>query len=309
MNDYAVLIAGVICAAIGGELFVRGSVGLALFLRISPGIVAATVAAFATSSPELSVAVSASLAGRPQITLGDALGSNVVNVALILGLALCFAGIHCSRNSIRRDFSVALLTPVITTILLLDGEISRLDGGLMLGVFAAWMWATIVEARKQRGAVVVAMDEAPEALRVLIALVGGLCLLVAAGYLVVAGARGIALAFGLGEFVVGAVIVAVGTSVPELATTLVASLHGHAEVGLGTVLGSNIFNGFFIVSVAAMIHPITVSLYEVAVALSFGVLALLLACPGRSGFLGRWRGGMLLSSYVAYVSLLLWRQG
>ena len=122
MNDYLALILGVVCAGIGGELFVRGAVGLASWARISPGIVGATVVAFATSSPELSVSINAALAGKPQIGLGNALGSNVVNVALILGLALLISGIQSPRDSIKRDFPVALLIPIITGVLFLDAR-------------------------------------------------------------------------------------------------------------------------------------------------------------------------------------------
>ena len=152
MNDYLALILGVGCAGIGGELFVRGAVGLAFWARISPGIIGATVVAFATSSPELSVSINAALAGKPQIGLGDALGSNVVNVALILALALLISGIQSPRDSIKRDFPVALLIPIITGVLFLDGELSRLDGLLMLGMFIAWLVAAVIEARKQRSA-------------------------------------------------------------------------------------------------------------------------------------------------------------
>jgi len=140
MNDYVALISGVVCAGIGGELFVRGAVGLAHWARVSPGIIGATVAAFATSSPELSVAISSAMAGDPQIALGDALGSNVVNVALILALALMISGIQSSRGSVKRDFSVALLIPIVTGVLFFDGELSRFDGLLMMGMFLFGLW-------------------------------------------------------------------------------------------------------------------------------------------------------------------------
>ena len=270
MNDYVALSMGVVCAGIGGELFVRGAVGLAFWARISPGIVGATVVAFATSSPELSVSVNAALAGKPQIGLGDALGSNVVNVALILALALLISGIQSPRDSIKRDFPVALLIPIITGVLFLDGELSRLDGLLMLGMFITWLVAAVIEARKQRSAAEEVIGEHRRWL-VVVLCVTGLAFLVAAGNLIVAGARGIAISFGIDEFIIGATIVAVGTSVPELATTVIAKLRGHDEVGLGTILGSNIFNGLFIVAFAAMIHPITVPWHEVAIALVFGL--------------------------------------
>jgi len=300
MSPYLTLALGVLSAGIGGELFVRGTVSLATWARVAPGIVGATVAAFATSSPELSVSITSALAGTPQIALGDALGSNVVNIALILALALLISGIQSSRDSIRRDFPVAFLVPVLTVALAADGELSRLDGVLMLSIFLAWMIATVIEARRQRSAaeeVLGAHRLAPALLSAAI----GLGFLVGAGLLIVDGARAIAVSFGLSEFIIGATIVAVGTSVPELATALISKLRGHDEVGLGTVLGSNIFNGLFIVAVAALIHPIVFDAPPVRVALVFGLVAVMLTLPGKSGYIGRGRGVLLLALYVAYV--------
>ena len=304
MNDYVALILGVICAGIGGELFVRGTVGLAYWARVSPGIIGATVAAFATSSPELSVSINAAMAGKPQIALGDALGSNVVNVALILALALVISGIQCHRDSVKRDFPVALLIPIITGALFLDGELSRFDGLLMLSIFLTWLLTAIIEARKQRSAAEEVLGEHRGWLVLLSCLVG-LALLVAAGNLVVAGARGIAIAFGIDEYIIGATIVAVGTSVPELATTIIAKLRGHDEVGLGTILGSNIFNGVLVVAVAAIIHPITVEWREVAITLVFGLVALVFTYPTRTGFIEQRRGILLLVLYAAYLAASL----
>lgn len=309
MNETLTLIIGVACAAAGGELFVRGAVSMAHWLRVSPGIIGATVAAFATSSPELSVSVSAALAGDPQIALGDALGSNVVNVALILGIALVLSPIRSPRGSVKRDFPVALLVPVITALLLLDGVLSRLDGLLMLGMFLTWLAATIIEARNQRSSV----EQVLGGQRLWVALahgLGGLALLVAAGTLIVAGAKGLAIAFGVNEFVVGATLVALGTSAPELATVLIAKLRGHDEISLGTILGSNIFNGLFIVAVAASIHPIVVDWRQVAIALTFGLLALAATFPAGDGLIERRRGLLLLALYAVYVlALVQWRAG
>lgn len=307
MNDYLAFILGVACAGIGGELFVRGAVGIAHWARVSPGIIGATIAAFATSSPELSVSINAAMAGKPQIALGDALGSNVVNVALILAVALLISGIQTPRDSVKRDFPVALLIPIITGVLCLDGELSRLDGLLMLGMFLAWLVAAVIEARQQRSAAKEALGKSQRWLAA-VSGVAGLAFLLAAGNFIVAGARSIAISFGMDEFVVGATIVAVGTSVPELATTVIAKLRGHDEVGLGTILGSNIFNGIFIVAVAAMIHPITVAWREVAIALVFGLVALVFAYPTRKGFIERRRGVLLLVLYAVYLATILQHQ-
>lgn len=304
MNDYLTLFLGVVCAGLGGELFVRGAVGLAHWARISPGIIGATVAAFATSSPELSVSLSAALAGNPDIALGDALGSNVVNVSLILALALVVSGIQSPRDSIKRDFPVAVLVPVFTGVLFLDGVLSRIDGLLLLAMFLAWIVAAVLEARRQRSAAQKVLGEPRPGLVALYCL-GGLALLVAAGSLIVAGARGIAVAFGVGEFLIGATVVAIGTSAPELATTVISKLRGHDEIGLGTILGSNIFNGLFVISVAAIIHPIVVPWQEVATALAFGLLTLVVVYPPRTGFIERRRGVLLLVLYVGWLATIL----
>lgn len=304
MNHWLVLALGVVFAGIGGELFVWGAVGLAHWMRVSPGIIGATVAAFATSSPEFTVSVTAAMSGDPQIALGDAFGSNVVNVALILGIALAISGIQTPRESVKRDFPVAMLVPVITGILFLDGVLSRIDGFLLLVMFFAWLLAVVIEARRQRSAAEEVLGEHKGWLAILLCIVG-LAFLVIAGRLIVAGAKGIAISFGIDEFVIGATIVAVGTSVPELATAVIAKLRGHDEVGLGTILGSNIYNGLLIVAVAAIIFPIAVDWREVAVTLAFGLLAVVSTFPTRPGFIERRRGVLLLILYAVYLSTIL----
>lgn len=299
--DWLMLLAGVACAAVGGELFVRGSVGLARWLRIAPGIIGATVAAFSTSSPELSVSVSSAVAGTPEIAIGDALGSNVVNIALILGLALVISAIQSPRDTLRRDVPVALGVPIATSLLLIDGTLSRIDGALLLAAFLAWLVVTVLNAREARSAAASVLGGRDR----LLSLVWcglGLPLLILAGMLIVSGAKGIAASLGVAPFVIGATVVCVGTSAPELATTLIAKLRGHDEVGLGTVLGSNIFNGLLIVGTAAVIRPIRVPLADVSIALVAGLAALALSYPGRGGRISRRRGVMLLVLYAGYVA-------
>jgi cation:H+ antiporter len=244
------------------------------------------------------------LAGNPRLSLGDALGSNVVNVALILASALVISGIQCPRGSVKRDFPVALVVPMIMGVLVLDGVVSRIDGLLMLGIFVVWIAATIVEARNQRSAAARDIGVQPMG-RAMLSCVGGLVLLIAGAVFIVAGAKGIAATFGVDEFIIGATIVAVGTSTPELATAIVAKLRGHDEVGLGVILGSNIYNGLFIVGVAATIHPITVEWREIFVALVFGVVALALTFPTGQGFIERRRGVILLVLYAVYLAIIL----
>jgi len=171
-------------------------------------------------------------------------------------------------------------------------------------MFLAWFVAVIIEARKQRSAAEKILGEHRGWLIALFCL-AGITLLIAAGNLIVVGARGIAISFGIDEFIIGATIVAVGTSVPELATIVIAKLRRHDEVGLGTILGSNIFNGIFIVAVAAVINPIDVGWREVAITLMFGLVALVFTYPTRKGFIERRRGVLLLVLYAVYLGTIL----
>jgi cation:H+ antiporter len=304
MNDYFVLALGVVCAGIGGELFVRGVVGIALWARISAGIVGATVAAFATSSPELSVAIISAMAKKPDISLGAALGSNVVNVALILAIPVVMTGIKSSVDSVQRDFPFALFAPMLTAVLALDGELSRLDGALLLAAFIFWLGIVTVEVRRQRSAAEKVLGEKRGWLAMLLSLAGFLCL-IAAGRFIVTGATGIALSFGIDEFIIGATIVAIGTSIPELATCIISKIRGHDEVGVGTILGSNIFNGLFIIAVTALICPIKINLHEVLPVLAFGLITVILIWPPRHGYISRGRGVLLLALYAVYVVVVI----
>ncbi|MFM7641371.1 MAG: sodium:calcium antiporter [Cyanobium sp.] len=304
MTHGVALLLGVLCAGLGGELFVRGAVGLGHWARIPPGTIGATVAAFATSSPELSVAVQSALAGTPQIALGDALGSNVVNLCLILALPLLMAGLQVPRQDLQRDRSVVLVAPALTALLLIDGELSRGDGCLMLLLFVVWLWATVRATQRQRSSAEEVLGAHRHGL-ILASCLLGLALLVAAGFFIVVSAEGLARSFGVPDYLVGATVVALGTSMPELATTVIAKLRGHDEVGLATILGSNIFNNLFIVSIAAILHPIPCDGKAAAIALTFAVLAVLVATPSRSGWIGRWQGGGLLLLYAIYLVFTL----
>jgi len=303
-NSYLLLALGIICAAIGGELFVRGVVGIARWARISAGIIGATFAAFATSSPELSVSINSALAGTPQIALGDALGSNVINIGLVLGFALLFAPLQTSPDVLKRDFAVALLVPILLAVLCMDGELGRMDGLLLLMLFSGWLGAVVVEVKRQRNVMVGLIGEMNHISAALQGL-GGLVFLVFAGLLIVAGAKGIAQQHGIDPFLIGATLVAVGTSAPEIATVVISRIHKHDEIGLGTILGSNIFNGLFIIGVAASLHPIAIRWEEVAIGLAFGLMTSVFTFPFRGNTIERSRGLMLLGLYVAYLVALL----
>ena len=297
------LLGGLACAATGGELFVRSAVGIAAWARIPAGVIGATVAAFATSSPEVAVAVGSAVEGRPELALGDGLGSNVVNIALVLGLALLIGPILAPRDNTSRDVPFAVIVPLVTIVLALDGTLSRLDGAILIAVFATWLVLTTRAARRERSAAVAVLAELDHR-RSVAELLGGLALLVAAGRLIVFGAKGVGAELGLEEFVVGATFVAIGTSMPELATTLISRIRGHSEIGLGTVVGSNISNGGFVIAIAALIHPIAFSFRDVGAAIGFG-LALVALLLNARGALGRRLGVMFLLTYAVYAAVLI----
>ncbi len=300
MAAYLLFCLGLVCAAVGGELFVRGLIGLARRSGVPVGIIGATVAAFATSSPELSVALSSAAAGTPQLALGDAIGSNIVNVSLVLGLPLLIVGLAAPPEAIRRDLPVALMAPFLTAGLLFDGHLSRMEAGVMLLLFLAWLVTAALEARRRRDATTAALDsESPWVMAA--RLLGGIVLLFAAGQLIVAGALGVARAFGLDLYLVGALAVAVGTSAPEIATAVVAQLRRQGEITLGVILGSNIFNGLFIVPIAALIHPIDTRFNEAAIGLGFGAAVATLVYPGAKGLMTRRRGAVLIVLWLAYI--------
>jgi len=262
------------------------------------------VAAFATSAPEFAIGVNAALAGTPAISAGDALGSNVANLGLVMGIVLLLAPIRIDRRAVRRDLPFTVTAPLLLGILLLDGRLSRVDGLLLVLVFAAWMTMAVRQAVSERNATAEVLG-ALSIRRGLLLTGGGVALLILAGRLVVLAADGIGHSLGLDPFVVGATLVAFGTSVPELATAFLARWRGHADLGAGTVMGSNIFNTLLIVGVVALIRPFELPLTEVGITVLAGTLGALLLIPGRSSMLSRNRGAMLLTGYAAYASLLI----
>jgi cation:H+ antiporter len=301
MTDLALIIGAVLLAAAGGEAFLRSILGAAIHLRVPKMVVATTLAAFATSSPELTVSSVAAMAGQPEIGLGDALGSNVVNIALIFGLALLFGAVQTARTDFGLDFYLALIAPVLTFFLALDGRIVRGEALLLLAIFLAWLAWTVRDALHQRDAAVTVEAGELSPGKSLIFGVLGLGALIAAGRLFVSGATGIAAAFSVDTYVIGVLLVAIGTSLPELVTVILSRLRGHDDVGVGTLIGSNLFNGLAIVGVAGTIHPISVPFVEVALTLACGMVALLLLLPNRAGLIARGRAYLLLTLYAGFV--------
>lgn len=299
-TEFLALLAAIPVAALAGSAFLNGVLGVAAALRLPKVLVATTLAAFATSSPELAVSTLAALSGQPEIGLGDALGSNVVNVGLILGGALLFGALVMPRAGWRRDFVLAFGVPILTLILALDGTLSRAEGALLLTLFTIWLTLVARQAIAHRRGVMTEGSAPGRPGRAWLLLLTGLAGLVLAGRLFVTGASGLAVALGVHPYLIGVTVVAIGTSLPELVTVLLSRLRGHDDVGLGTLLGSNLFNGLAIVGIAAALHPIQTPPGEVAIALGFGVLTVLMVLP-RAGALSRQHGIALLTAYAVFV--------
>lgn len=300
-NDLLVFAAGCAFAAFGGEFFVRGLVGVARMARLPMGVVAATLGAFATSSPELIVGITSALRGVPEISFGDVTGSNIVNIALILAIPIALFGLAVSREAAFRDTPFALAIFPILFWAARDGVLSRDDAKLFLAVFALWLVFVLISAMRNRAPADSVGAETRG--RVYAMTVAGLAALFIAGQLIVLGATGLATAAQLPPFLIGATIVALGTSVPELATVVVSSIRGHQDVGLQTILGSNIFNTLFIIPVAALIHPISATDGTLWLTLGTGLLVTLIVVPLSGYRLGRSRGLLLFAIYAAFVAI------
>jgi cation:H+ antiporter len=299
----ALFVVGVLVSSVGASLFLRGAVDLARGLRIRSQVVDATVAAFAAAMPAVAVAITAAYRKQPELGVGDALGSNVVLMGLVFGLALLRAPQTVVAREGRRERFVAFAALLATAAFVVDGRISRVEAGALVAGFVVWLAMAVGGVRRPEEEAPI--EETVQPLMVGFSLLGGVAALVGAGHLIVAGARGVGGALGLSAFVTGASLVALGTAVPSLVTAAIAARRGLDDVGVGAVLGSNLFHGLFVVGVSAAIQPARLAWREVAVSLAFGVLTLGLAIPGADGVLTRRRGGALVLCCVAYLAMVL----
>lgn len=310
LQDLAAVAAGVVVLYAGAEGLVRGSVSLALRLRITPLAVGLTVVAFGTSMPEMVVSVGAALSGAAAIAAGNVVGSNIANVALILGISaiLCTLAVH--TRIVRIDLPLMVLTSLVLAAMMLDGNIGRLEGALLAAGLAVYTVLSLRAARRETAAapLPVSLPTAMALSTSLALLAGGLVLLVIGARMLVSGAVGIAETSGVSEAVIGLTVVAVGTSLPELATSVLAAFKREGDLAVGNIVGSNIFNILGILGVAALARPLQntgMSAVDLGVMIALAILLLPLA---RSGWrLSRWEGGVLFTIYVAYVVHLLLR--
>jgi len=303
------ILVGLALLSIGAEALVRGSAALALRLGITPLVVGLTVVAFGTSSPELVVSVKASLDDNGAIALGNVVGSNICNIALILGVAALIKPVRIEAQVIRREIPILIFASILLWAMLAGGELQRWMGLLLTVGLVAYIAFSYGGARAEKNEAV--REEfaealpAPEARRawvdVLFVLVG-LAMLLFGANLFVDGAVAVAERFGVSQAIIGLTIVAVGTSLPELATSIVAAFKGEGDIAVGIAVGSSIFNILCILGVAALIRPMAttgISMVDLAVMTACAVLVMPMM---RSGFcLNRWEGIFLLAVYVGYL--------
>ncbi|MDP2698840.1 calcium/sodium antiporter [Thalassospira sp.] len=311
---YLQIAGGLILLTVGGEFIVRGAVGLALLMGISKIIVGLTVVAAGTSAPEFVVSLNAALIGSGDIAMGNVVGSNIANIMLILGAVALFAPIRCSRTMIVRDGGTMLLGTVLFIGLCLFGTIDRWGGVVMLLLIVAiWYFTYQHDKNHPDEATLLHEQEADEVAvapkgwlwPVIHTAVGVGFLTLGADFLVDGGVV-VAREFGVSEAVIGLTLVAVGTSLPELAASMVAAFRGHADVALGNVVGSNLLNLLLIIGGVSLIAPVAVPAQiagsDMWIMLAVTVLLLLVGYFRRG--IGRITGAAFVTAYVAYIWML-----
>lgn len=299
------LLSGLVLLFFGGEALVRGGVSLAHRVGLSPFVIGLTVIGFGTSTPELLVSVQASLAGAPDISIGNVVGSNIANILLILGVSACITPMALKFVQLSRDLFIMIAAALIMLALGYYGMIDRFAGVAMLAMLAAYLlYIGKIAPRDDVAAdnVVQSMKGWKEA----VTIVGGLVALMLGADLLVDSSTTIARAFGISEAVIGLTIVAVGTSLPELATSVIAAFRRHADVAIGNVIGSNIFNILGILGVTALLKPVNITsqIANIDIPLMLTVSVALAVFAHLFTSLGRAAGAGFLVAYFAYLVYL-----
>jgi cation:H+ antiporter len=318
MLTYLLFVAGFVLLVYGASWLVDGSASLAARYRIPNIVIGLTIVALGTSSPELVVNLVASLKGAADVAMGNVLGSNISNVLLILGVSAMIYPLAVNTNTQWKEVPLALLAALILVVLandtLLDGipvsMIYRSDGIVLVAFFILFMYYAFGIARKDETHPAVAIRQHPVWLSLLMVL-GGIAALVAGGKWIVDGAVHLALALGMSEAVVSLTIVAVGTSLPELATCVAAAYRKNPGIVIGNIIGSNIFNIFFVLGVSAVIRPLPFNEalnFDMGVGVLASALLFVFLLLPRRRVVERWQGGVLLLLYVAYILMLLLRE-
>lgn len=311
-------LAGLVLLIGGGELLVRGSSRLAVSLGISPLIIGLTIVAFGTSAPELAVSVGAGLAGQSDIALGNVLGSNIFNVLFILGISALVAPLAIARRLMRFGVPAMVVVSLLVAFVGRDGVVNRIEGIiLVLGLFA-YMGSLVWASRRERGdtrkkyatsiRATTAKAKGTAVKSAALALIG-LCLLTLGARWLVASAVEIATALGVSKLIIGLTVVAAGTSLPELVTSVIASIRGERDIAVGNIVGSNIFNILAVLGLSAVVTPHGVPVsqgalqFDIPVMIAAAVACLPIFFTGQ--VISRWEGALFVGYYWAYMAYLI----
>lgn len=300
------------------DRFVDGAAATAHHYRVSPLIVGMVIVGFGTSAPEMVVSVMAAIQGNPGLALGNAWGSNISNIGLILGLTALLYPVLVQSAVVRKELPMVLAVTVLGGALLLDGHLGRGDAAVLLAIFAGLMAWTVFQGMQGTPDSLATdaqaeMDSHNMPLRTaLFWLVLGLVLLVLSSRMLVWGAVDIAQALGVSDLVIGLTIVAIGTSLPELASCVAAARKGEHDMALGNVLGSNLFNTLAVVGLAGLVAPfdtqepaLLVRDWPVMIAITLALFVMAVGWRSRPARISRWEGGLLIVAYAAYLSWLV----
>lgn len=312
--DYLLLIAGLILLFVGGEFLVRGSVNLSLHLKLSTLVIGMTVVSFATSAPELLVSVNAAFKGHPDISLGNVVGSNIANIGLVLGLTAMFFGLSVSQQSYRYNWPMMMIASILLYLGLFDGVLMRWEGIVYVLLLIAFNYLIIYKSRKEKRDVIIDDHDVEEArvkpigYGLFFLILGGVALYFGSEWLI-NGATNIALDLGISERVISVSIISVGTSVPELAASIVAAFKKEKDLSIGNLIGSNIFNILAVLGISSIIIPIqaqdpAIMSVDIYWMLFFAVfLYAIMRWPPRDEIL-KWQGALVLTGYVIYIAIL-----
>ncbi|MCV6636213.1 calcium/sodium antiporter [Candidatus Albibeggiatoa sp. nov. NOAA] len=310
---------GFLFLVVGADTLVKGASEFATSVGISPLVVGLTIIAFGTSAPELAVSVQSAYAGQPDLTVGNVIGSNILNILMVLGIAAVIAPLTVNTKLVKVDVPLMIGVSVLLYILSMDLMISRLDGIILFAIVAVYTTYLVVQSRRDNSVIAEAELEELEELqkhsqessvwvKVAYILVGFVLLVLGADWLV-KGAVVIAQYFGLSELIIGLTIIAIGTSLPELAATIAASLRGEKDLIIGGAIGSNLFNISMVLGISSMVAPNGIAVSPTAlnvdmlIMIAVAVLCLPTFFSGKQ--LDRWEGVLFLAYYVAYTIYLL----
>ena len=315
MNEFEItisIIGGIVGLFAGAEALVRGSSSLALRLGISPLVVGLTVVAFATSSPELVVSIKAALEGNPGIVVGNVVGSNICNIGLILGVAALISPMRVKTQLVKREIPIMIIVGFILLLILANDSISRLEGVLLILGITTYVIFSYLYARKDK--VIETSQEFIEGIPAgkaksawisILLIVGGLGLLLGGANIFVNAAVEVAERFGVSQAIIGLSMVALGTSLPELMTSIVASFRNENDIAIGNAVGSNVFNVLSVLGFSSVISPINssgVGYIDLTIMMLFMIVILPMS---KSGFVfKRFEGAILLAGYFAYILYL-----